>query len=163
MSTDRNEPKAALEAPKSVRFAIVWSRFNRDVVERLLDGAQRCLKAHGVDDDAVTSFEVPGAWELPWVARRVASTRAADAIIAIGAVIRGDTPHFDFVAGEAARGLANVMAETGVPVAFGVLTTDTPGQAYARAGGTAGNKGWDAALTAIEMLILDKKLPKGTL
>lgn len=161
MSTDRSGPATPLKVPKGARVAIVWSRFNQDVVERLVEGARRCLKAHGLKEDAVTSLEVPGAWELPWAARRVASSGGAHAIIAIGAVIRGDTPHFEFVAGEAARGLADVMAETGVPVAFGVLTTDTAGQAYERAGGTAGNKGWDAALTAIEMMVLDKKLPKG--
>lgn len=158
MSDDKSRPAQQLVVPKGARFALVWSRFNQDVVNKLVEGARDCLKAHSVKDSAVVEAEVPGAWELPWAARRLAGE--VDAVIALGAVIRGDTPHFDYVAGEAARGLAHVMAETGTPVAFGVLTTDTAGQAHARAGGRAGNKGWDAALTAIEMAGLSKKLPE---
>ena len=158
MSGAKNDPPVAPRPPANARFAIVWSRFNEDVVGRLLEGATACLQEHEVAEDAIAVYEVPGAWELPWVARRLATAGGVDAIIALGAVIRGDTPHFEYVAGECARGLADVMTDTGVPVAFGVLTTDTADQALARAGGTAGNKGRDAALTAIEMVVLTKKL-----
>ena len=132
------------------RFAVVVSRFNAEVTERLLAGAQACLEEHGASSDDVDIFFVPGAWELPVVALHAANAGYA-AVIALGCVIRGDTPHFDYVAGGAAEGLARVGVETGVPVVFGVLTTDDVAQALDRAGGRAGNKGWDAAETAMEM------------
>ena len=133
------------------RFAIVVSRFNSFVTDPLLEGALDALGQHGADLDQIDVVRVPGAWELPIAVRALAAHKKHDAIICLGAVIRGDTPHFDYVAGEAARGLANASAESGVPVAFGVLTTDTEQQAIDRAGGKSGNKGFDAAMTAIEM------------
>jgi 6,7-dimethyl-8-ribityllumazine synthase len=130
-----------------LRFAIVVARFNSGITQKLLAGAQEALIKAGAKSSHV--FYVPGAFELPFAARRLA--RAFDAIIALGAVIRGETPHFDFVAGAAAQGLQQVTLETGTPVAFGVLTTNTFAEAEARAGGVHGNKGYDAAMTAIEM------------
>jgi 6,7-dimethyl-8-ribityllumazine synthase len=127
------------------------SRFNEIITQRLLDGALDALVRHGVAFDDVDVLWVPGAWELPFAARRAAATERYDALIALGAVIRGDTPHFDFVAGEASRGLSAASADFDVPVAFGLLTCDTMAQAEARAGGEHGNKGWDAALAALEL------------
>lgn len=132
------------------RFAVVVSRFNEGVTERLLTGALACLEERGARPGDVDVFSVPGAWELPVAALHAAGAGYA-AVIAIGCVIRGDTPHFDFVAGGTAQGLAHVSIETGVPVSFGVLTTDDLDQALARAGGKSGNKGWEAAETALEM------------
>lgn len=140
------------------RFAIVVSRFNANVTDRLLTGALACLEEFGVRDDDVDIFSVPGAWELPITALHAARNGYAS-VIAIGCVIRGDTPHFDYVAGGAAQGLAQVSVETGVPVVFGVLTTDDLTQALDRAGGKAGNKGWEAALTALEMADLLGSMP----
>lgn len=140
------------------RFAIVASRFNHFIVDRLVDGALDCLRRHGVADDRVTLARSPGSWELPWVADRLAKGGGHSAVIALAAVIRGATPHFDYVAAEATKGLAQVQATTGVPVLFGVLTTDTIEQAIERAGTKAGNKGWDAALAAIEMVSLARAL-----
>ena len=133
------------------RFAIVVSRFNELVTDRLLAGALACLEAHGVADADVSLYSVPGAWELPLAVDRVLRAGGIDAVIALGCVIRGDTPHFDFVAGGATNGLLRTALDHGVPVAFGVLTTDDTAQAMARAGGKSGNKGWEAALTALEM------------
>lgn len=130
-----------------LRFAVVVARFNSGITEKLLTGAQEALTKAGAK--AVSVFYVPGAFELPFAARKLA--KAYDAIVALGAVIRGETPHFDFVAGTAAQGLQQAAIETGTPIAFGVLTTDTVEQAEARAGGAHGNKGYDAAMTAIEM------------
>jgi 6,7-dimethyl-8-ribityllumazine synthase len=130
-----------------LRFAILVARFNGDITAKLLDGAKQALTAAKAESFDV--FYVPGAFELPLAAYRVA--HAYNAVIALGTVIRGETPHFDYVAGEAARGLQQVALETHVPVAFGVLTTDTHEQAAARAGGAHGNKGYDAAMTAVEM------------
>jgi 6,7-dimethyl-8-ribityllumazine synthase len=127
------------------------SRFNETITQRLLEGALDALVRHGVTFDDVDVFWVPGAWELPAAARRVAASERYDALVALGAVIRGDTPHFDYVAGEASRGLSLASADFDVPIAFGVLTCDTMAQAEARAGGEHGNKGWDAALAALEM------------
>ena len=127
------------------------SRFNETITQRLLDGALDALVRHGVAFDDVDVFWVPGAWELPAAARRVAASERYDALVALGAVIRGETPHFDYVAGEAARGLSLASADFDVPIAFGVLTCDTVAQAEARAGGEHGNKGWDSALAALEM------------
>lgn len=133
------------------RFAIVVSRFNEMVTERLLDGAHRCLLEHGVAEADLDVLSVPGAWELPAAALHAAGTGRYAGIVAVGCVIRGETPHFDYVAGEASRGLASVMLQTRVPIGFGLLTTDNADQALARAGGRHGNKGWDAALSALEM------------
>jgi 6,7-dimethyl-8-ribityllumazine synthase len=132
------------------RFAIVISRFNANVTDRLLMGAQACLEEYGAREKDVDIYHVPGAWELP-VASLHAAKAGYAAVIAIGCVIRGDTPHFDYVAGGAAQGLADVSVKTGVPIVFGVLTTENLEQALDRAGGKAGNKGWEAAQTALEM------------
>lgn len=135
------------------KFAIVVSRFNHFIVDSLLEGAIDALKRHGnVSDDDITVVRVPGAYELPVAAKRIAKKGDFDAIIAIGAVIRGGTPHFDFVAGECNKGLAQVAMEFDVPVAFGVITTDSIEQAIERAGTKAGNKGGEAALSALEMV-----------
>jgi 6,7-dimethyl-8-ribityllumazine synthase len=141
------------------RFAIVVSRFNAAVTDRLLAGARSCLLQHGVSEAAIDVVSVPGAWELP-LAAQAAATRGYAAIIALGCVIRGETPHFDYVAGAAAQGLERVSLEAGLPVAFGVLTTDNAQQALARAGGRAGNKGWDAAMVALEMADLLNDWPR---
>lgn len=140
------------------KFAIVVSRFNSFIVESLLEGAVDALKRHGnVSDDDITVVRVPGAYELPLAAKKVAAKKEFDAIIAIGAVIRGGTPHFDFVAGECNKGLAQVSLESSIPVSFGVITTDSIEQAIERAGTKAGNKGAEAALGALEMVnVLDK-------
>jgi len=143
------------------RVGIVVSRFNDLITERLLAGARSCLVDHGVAEDAIEVAWAPGAWELPLAAQLLIEGRQCDAIVALGCVIRGDTPHFDFVAGAAATGLANLSARTGRPVTFGVLTTDTTEQALSRAGGKVGNKGWEAAQAALEMLDLAKALEAG--
>ncbi len=145
---------------RGMKFAIVVARFNSVVSDRLLDGALDALRRTGADLDAVDIVKVPGSWEIPLTVRTLASGRKYDAIIALGAVIRGGTPHFDYVAGQAASGIAQAAVDTGVPVAFGVLTTDTMEQAIDRAGGKSGNKGFDAAMTAIEMASLLGKLGK---
>ena len=132
------------------RYAIAVSRWNEFITRRLLDGALDCLRMHGVDDAEVTVVVYPGAFELPLVVRRLAESGRYDGVIALGAVIRGATPHFDFVAGNAASGVASIALDTGVPCAFGVLTTDTIEQAVERAGTKAGNKGFEAAVGAIE-------------
>lgn len=136
---------------RGLKFAIVVGRFNSFVTDHLLEGALDGLRRHGVNTDEVVIYRVPGSWEMPVVAAELAKGRKFDALICLGAVVRGETPHFDYVAGNAASGLAKVSADTGVPVAFGVLTTNTFEQAIDRAGGKSGNKGFDAALTAIEM------------
>lgn len=140
------------------RFAVVASRFNETIVQQLVDGAMDALVRHGARSDDVDLVWVPGAWELAMAARRLLASDRYDAVVALGAVIRGDTPHFDYVAGEASRGLARAAAEFEVPVAFGVLTCDDMAQAEARAGGEHGNKGWDAALAAMEMADLFDRL-----
>ncbi len=140
------------------RFGIVVSRFNDLITRQLLAGARDCLLRHGVADGDVEAVWVPGAWEIPGALGRVARTGRFDAVIALGAVIRGGTPHFEYVAGQAASGVAAVGAGTAVPVIFGVLTTDTIEQAIERAGTKAGNKGWEAALAAIEMADLYARL-----
>jgi len=136
---------------RGLKFAIVVARFNAFITDRLLAGAQDALTRSGADPGDVEVVRVPGSWELPLTAQTLAKQRRHDAIIALGAVIRGETAHFDYVAGEAASGLARVALDTGVPVAFGVLTTNTVEQAIDRAGGKDGNKGSDAAMAAIEM------------
>ena len=138
--------------------AIVVSRFNEGITQKLVDGAIDALTRHGGGRENIDVVWVPGAWELPAAARALLSTERYDAIVALGAVIRGETPHFDFVAGEASRGLAEVGADFDVPIGFGLLTTDTLAQAEARAGGAHGNKGWDAALAALEMVDLFERL-----
>ena len=140
------------------RYAILVGRFNSFVVEALLDGALDTLKRHGVQDNQITIVRAPGAWELPVVAKKLAQSGKYDAIVALGAVIRGGTPHFEYVAGECAKGLGVVGLESGLPVIFGVLTTDSIEQSIERAGTKAGNKGADAAITAIEMVNLLKAL-----
>ena len=142
-----------------MRFAIVVSRFNADITGALLEGAQRVFSARGVTDDDVTLVHVPGAFELPLVAQHLARGGTVDGIVCLGAVIRGDTPHFDYVAGEAARGLQEAALATGVPIVFGVLTTNTHAQAVDRIGGCEGHKGEEAAATALEMVALLRSLP----
>ncbi|HVC40801.1 MAG TPA: 6,7-dimethyl-8-ribityllumazine synthase [Candidatus Saccharimonadales bacterium] len=141
-----------------MRIGIVVSRFNDIISTRLLDGAVEALRDHGVGDGDIDVVWVPGAFEIPIAARELAQRGGVDAVVCLGAVIRGDTPHFDYVAGEAARGIASVHAGTGVPATFGVLTVDTIQQATDRAGGTYGNKGAEAALAAIEMVSLLRAL-----
>ncbi|HMF84600.1 MAG TPA: 6,7-dimethyl-8-ribityllumazine synthase [Acidimicrobiia bacterium] len=143
-----------------MRVAIVASRFNDDVTKLLLDGALDELAGMGLEPDSVPVVWVPGAFEIPLVAKTLAESGERDAVICVGAVIRGDTPHFDYVAGECAAGVSRVALDTGVPVAFGVLTTDDREQALARAGGAEGNKGAEAAATAVEMVDLLRQLGK---
>jgi 6,7-dimethyl-8-ribityllumazine synthase len=148
-----------------LRFAIVAARFNGLIVEPLIAGAVDAIVRTGGSDNAITIVRCPGAWELPQVVRQVLARGGVDGVIALGAVIRGATPHFDYVAGEAAKGLASAAAGTDIAVSFGVLTTDTIEQALERAGTKAGNKGFDAAMTAIELATLFKQLkhaPKKT-
>jgi 6,7-dimethyl-8-ribityllumazine synthase len=152
-----------LIVPPDARFAIVASRFNSFIVERLVEGALDGLKRHGADLSKATVVHVPGSWEAPQVALRLSKSGKFDAVIVLGAVIRGATAHFDYVAGEAAKGTAQASHATGVPVVFGVLTTDTIEQAVERAGTKAGNKGFDAALAAIEMVTLGRELSKAGL
>ena len=140
------------------RYGLVLARFNSLIVERLLEGAVDTLRRHGVSDERMTVVRVPGAYELPLAAQAMARSGACDAVIALGCVIRGSTPHFDYVAGEAAKGLAMVSLAEHLPVSFGVLTTDSIEQAIERAGTKAGNKGVDAALGAIEMVSLMAQL-----
>ncbi len=143
-----------------LRIGIALARFNRAVTDRLLAGALEALAAHGVADDAVDVASVPGAFELPLCAQRLAMTGRYDALLCLGAVVRGETPHFDFVAAEAATGIGAVARQYDLPIAFGVLTTDTMEQALARTGGDAGNKGYDAAVTALEMVAVLRVVQK---
>ncbi len=159
MASEARVVEGTLVVPAGARFALVTSRFNHFIVDRLVEGALDALARHGADLDKTTIVRVPGAWEMPTVVARLArgergGERRFDAIIALGAVIRGSTPHFDYVAAEVTKGIAQVSMQTGVPVTFGVLTTDTIEQAIERAGTKAGNKGWDAAVSAIEMVSL---------
>ncbi|HXS93817.1 MAG TPA: 6,7-dimethyl-8-ribityllumazine synthase [Candidatus Limnocylindrales bacterium] len=147
---------------EGLRFAIVVSRFNSFITERLLAGAMDALTRTGADPAMVDVVKVPGSWEVPLAAGEVARQHRYDAIICLSAVIRGETPHFDYVASEAAKGVAHVSVETGVPVAFGVLTTNTLEQAIDRAGAKGGNKGFDAAMTAVEMANLMRSLRQAT-
>ena len=140
------------------RIAIVAAQFNALVMEKLLNGALDALYAQGMRNENLTLVRVPGAFEIPLTVKKLAASGVYDAVIALGAVIRGETPHFDFVAGECARGISQVALETGVPVAFGVLTCNTLQQALARAGGNAGDKGADAALAALQMAGLLREL-----
>ena len=140
------------------RFAIVAARFNTAITDALLEGAVATLAEHGVPDDYVSVIQVPGAFEIPITAKRLAASGRYEAIIALGAVVRGGTPHFEYVAGECARGVSRVALEENVPVIFGVLTTDTDEQARDRAGGKQGNKGFEAALASLEMVTLLRRL-----
>src|SRR5438105_5498985 len=148
-------------SPLPCRFALVAARFNHFVVEHLVNGALDGLKRHGVGDDGIDLVWVPGSYEIPLVAQRLAASRKYAAVICLGAIIRGDTDHYDYVAGEAAKGVAQASLATGVPVIFGILTCDTLEQAINRAGAKGGNKGFEAALTAIEMVNLLRQLPEG--
>jgi 6,7-dimethyl-8-ribityllumazine synthase len=141
-----------------LRFAIIVSRFNSFITDRLLAGALDGIERSGGKAGDIDIIRIPGAWEFPITARAVISRKRHDAVLCLGAVIRGDTPHFDYVAGEAAKGIASASADTGIPIAFGVLTTNTVEQAIDRAGAKSGNKGFDAAMTAIEMANLLRKL-----
>lgn len=143
---------------KGLKFAIIVSRFNDFITGKLLDGAVDALIRHGAAENDIDIIKVPGAFEIPLVAKIVAEKKACDAVICLGTVIRGATPHFDYVSAEVSKGIASASLDTGVPIAFGVLTTDNIEQAVERAGSKSGNKGWDAALVAIEMAQLLKKL-----
>jgi len=143
---------------KGIRFAIVVSRFNNFVSQRLLDGALDALKRHGASDDQIDIVKVPGAFEIPAMAKRLSSDSQFDCVICLGAVIRGATPHFEYISSQVARGIASVALESRIPIAFGVITCDTLEQAIERAGAKSGNKGWDAAVSAMEMVNLLKAL-----
>jgi 6,7-dimethyl-8-ribityllumazine synthase len=143
---------------KGIRFAIVVSRFNDFVSQRLLDGALDALKRHGASDDQIDVVKVPGAFEIPAMAKRLSSDSQFDCVICLGAVIRGATPHFEYISSQVARGIASVALESRIPIAFGVITCDTLEQAIERAGAKSGNKGWDAAMSAMEMVNLFKAL-----
>ncbi|MFT5210081.1 MAG: 6,7-dimethyl-8-ribityllumazine synthase [Flavobacterium sp.] len=142
----------------TAKFVIVVARFNSFIVESLLNGALDALTRHGVSENNITIVRVPGAFEMPLATKKIAQAKTCDAIIALGAVIRGGTPHFDFVAGECASGLARISLEEEIPIAFGVLTTDSIEQAIERAGTKSGNKGADAAMSALEMVSLMRNL-----
>ena len=146
--------EGGLVAPKNARIALVVGRFNSFIVDRLVEGAVDALVRHGVAIEQIEQYKAPGAWELPLLARRVAKTGKYDAVVALGAVIRGGTPHFEYVASECTKGLASVSLELDLPITFGVLTVDSIEQAIERAGTKAGNKGAEAALSALEMVTL---------
>lgn len=143
---------------KGLKFAIVVSRFNEFITEKLLYGAKDALIRHGVKEEDVDIVKVPGSFEIPMIAKKMALKGTYNAIICLGTIIRGATPHFEYVAAEVSKGIASVSIDTGVPVAFGIITSDTIEQAIERAGTKSGNKGWDAALSAIEMAQLLKKI-----
>jgi 6,7-dimethyl-8-ribityllumazine synthase len=155
-------PREFKAAPSGdgLRIGVALARFNQSVTDLLLAGTLEALARHGVADDAIDVAVVPGAFELPLCAQRLAATGRYDAVVCLGAVVRGETPHFEYVAGEAARGIGEVSRRLDVPVAFGVLTTDTVEQALARAGGARGNKGYEAAVTALEMVAVLRALQK---
>lgn len=143
---------------KGLKFGIVLSRFNEFITAKLLDGAVDALVRHGAREDDIEIVKVPGSFEIPMIARKLALKGSYNAIICLGTVIRGATPHFEYIAAEVSKGIASASMETGLPIAFGIITCDTIEQAVERAGTKSGNKGWDAALTAIEMAQLLKKL-----
>jgi 6,7-dimethyl-8-ribityllumazine synthase len=143
---------------KGLKFAVIVSRFNEFITNRLLDGALDSLLRHGAAEQDIDIIKVPGSFEIPLIAKKIASKKSHDAIICLGTIIRGSTPHFEYVASETAKGIAEVSLELEVPVAFGIITADTIEQAIERAGTKSGNKGWNAALVAIEMAQLLKKL-----
>jgi 6,7-dimethyl-8-ribityllumazine synthase len=140
------------------RFAVIVSRFNDFIGSKLIEGALDALKRHGADENQISVYKVPGAFEIPMTAKRIVQTGKYDAVICLGAVIRGATPHFDYVAAEVSKGIAAVSLDSGIPVTFGVLTTDNLEQAIERAGSKVGNKGWDAAMAAMEMVNLYKEM-----
>jgi 6,7-dimethyl-8-ribityllumazine synthase len=146
---------------KGLKLGIVVSRFNDLVTRRLLDGALDCLVRHDADESNIDVFYCPGSFEIPLVAQHLAKSGQYDAVIGLGAVIKGDTPHFEYIAAEVAKGIAQVSLATGIPISFGVITTDTMEQAIERAGMKSGNKGWDAALSAMEMIHLLKMVKEG--
>ena len=160
MSTDHapQSIEGTLIVPKGARFAIVAARFNSFIVERLVEGAVDALRRHGADPEKITIVRVPGAWEIPFACARLANSEKVDAVIAVGAVIRGSTPHFEHVSNEVSKGVAHAGLASGTPVTFGVLTTDSIEQAIERAGTKAGNKGFDAAMAAIELVSLGHAL-----
>jgi 6,7-dimethyl-8-ribityllumazine synthase len=158
MSRDPNLRTEPLEVPIGAKYALVWSRFNQSIVAKLVEGAKEVFSVHGVGEEALYLAEVPGAWELGHAAQKLAQSGRFDAVIALGAIVRGGTPHFDYVAKGTVDQLARVTLDTGVPVVLGVLTTDSEAQAFDRAGGRHGNKGGEAAMTAIEMVALDRTL-----
>ena len=135
-----------------LRFCLIIARFNSFITERLLEGAVDCLVRHGAEKEQLTAIKVPGAFEIPLIASKAAASGKYDAVLCLGAVIRGATPHFDYVSSEVSKGVAQVSLETGIPIGFGVLTTDTVEQAIERAGSKAGNKGWETAMATIEMV-----------
>ena len=143
---------------KGLKFGIVISRFNEFITGKLLDGAKDALLRHGAKDEDIDVVKVPGSFEIPMVAKKMAMKGAYHAVICLGTVIRGATPHFDYIAAEVSKGIATASMDTGVPIAFGVITCDTIEQAVERAGSKSGNKGWDAAVTAIEMAQVMKKI-----
>ena len=143
---------------KELKFGIVVSRFNDFITKKLLDGALDALMGHGASEQNIEVVRVPGAFEIPLAAKKLAKKKSIDAVICLGAIIRGATPHFEYIASEAANGVASVSLETGMPISFGILTTNTIEQAVERAGSKSSNKGWDAAMVAIEMAQLMKKL-----
>jgi 6,7-dimethyl-8-ribityllumazine synthase len=145
---------------KGKRFAIILPRFNQFIGDRLLDGAVDCLRRHDADENRIELYRVPGSFEIPSLAKHLADTKKFDAILCLGAVIRGDTPHFELVAREVAKGVAQVSMDSGVPTIFGVVTADTQEQAIERAGTKAGNRGWDAAISAMEMSNLLGRITK---
>ena len=151
---------AGLPSGVGRRVAVLASRFNEPIVKKLVDGALQALLKHGVEFEDIDVIWVPGAWELPVAARWLLESERYDGIVAVGAVIRGETAHFDYIAGEASRGLAAASAESETPIGFGVLTCDTEEQAEARAGGAHGNKGWDSAMAAMQMASVLDQLPK---
>jgi 6,7-dimethyl-8-ribityllumazine synthase len=143
---------------KGLKFGIVMSRFNEFITSKLLDGAVDALVRHGAREDDIDLAKVPGSFEIPLIARKMALKGTYNAIICLGTIIRGATPHFEYIAAEVSKGIASASLETGVPIVFGIITSDTIEQAVERAGTKSGNKGWDAAVTAIEMAQLQKKL-----
>jgi 6,7-dimethyl-8-ribityllumazine synthase len=143
---------------KGLKFCVIVSRFNDFITSKLLDGARDALLRHGAKEDDIDVIKVPGSFEIPMVAKKMALKGTYNAIICLGTIIRGATPHFEYIAAEVSKGIASVSIETGVPVAFGVITSDTIEQAIERAGTKSGNKGWDAAISAIEMVQLLKKI-----
>jgi 6,7-dimethyl-8-ribityllumazine synthase len=143
---------------KGFRFGLVISRFNEFISARLLDGCMDCLTRHGAREESVKIFKVPGSFEIPSVAKKLVDSKGYDAVICLGAVIRGETPHFEYVAAEVSKGIAKISQDGGIPVIYGIITADNLEQAIERAGTKAGNRGWDAALSAIEMVNLYKSI-----
>ena len=162
MNPKNHTSRTVQESAAKFRFAIVVSRFNQPITERLLAGAEQCLREHNVPEKNWRVVYCPGSFELPQVANRLAAQKKWDAIICLGAVVRGETPHFEYISAEAARGIQDVALRHSLPVIFGVLTTDNEQQALDRIGGSQGHKGWDAALTAIEMAALFRILNRTT-